>query len=344
MYTRLAGYTVACLRTLRQTAGTDLLAFAQAPQANAPFSQETIGALGGVRGREAETPQSILEAARKFRPDAVLVSGWADRGYATVCRTLKGAGVPIISGCDNQWTGSARQRFATVAAPWHLHRFIDVLWVPGERQRVFANALGYRGNRCWDGYYACDLPAFAAARTASAARPPAFLFVGRYIPEKGIETLATAYRQYRDRVADPWPLVCAGAGPLRNVLVKCGADDRGFVQPKDLPTVMAGAAAFILPSHFEPWGVVLQEAAAAGLPLIATRACGAAVHLLRDGWNGYACEPGCATSLADAMVSMHEANDAARQAMQLASSHLAAQYSPQLWAETLICGVGRIRR
>lgn len=344
MYTRLAGYTVACLRALRQTAGVELLVFAQAPEANAPFSTETIQTLGNVRGREAETPQSILAAAREFRPDAVLVSGWTDRGYVPVCRSLKEAGVPIVSGCDNQWTGNARQRLATLAAPWHLHRFIDVLWVPGERQRMFANALGYRGKRCWDGYYACDLEAFAAARTTSAASPRAFLFVGRYIPEKGIETLATAYRQYRERVADPWPLVCAGAGPLRNTLVKCLADDRGFVQPKDLPAVMAGATAFILPSHFEPWGVVLQEAAAAGLPLIATRACGAAVHLLRDGWNGYACEPGCATSLAEAMVSMHETDASSRQAMRQASSHLAAQYSPQLWAETLIRGVRRLRR
>jgi glycosyltransferase involved in cell wall biosynthesis len=170
------------------------------------------------------------------------------------------------------------------------------------------------------------------------------LFVGRYIPEKGIETLATAYRQYRERVAEPWPLICAGTGPLRGMLVKCGANDVGFVQPKDLPAVMGKAAAFILPSLFEPWGVVLQEAAAAGLPLIATRACGAAVHLLRDGWNGYACEPGCAASLADAMVSMHETDVRSRQAMGLAASDLAAQYSPQLWANTLIHGVGRMRR
>jgi glycosyltransferase involved in cell wall biosynthesis len=335
---------VACLRALRQAAEANLLVFAQAPEANAPFSEDTIGTLGHVRSRESETPSSILAAARDFQPDAVLVSGWADRGYATVCRSLKEAGVPVISGCDNQWLGTPRQLVAAWTAPWHIQRFIDVLWVAGERQRVFANALGYRGNRCWEGYYACDLQAFAAARLAAIASPPSFLFVGRYIPEKGIETLATAYRQYRERVAEPWPLICAGTGPLRGMLVKCGANDVGFVQPKDLPAVMGKAAAFILPSLFEPWGVVLQEAAAAGLPLIATRACGAAVHLLRDGWNGYACEPGCAASLADAMVSMHETDVRSRQAMGLAASDLAAQYSPQIWAKTLIRGVGRMRR
>lgn len=281
LYTRLAGYTVACLRALRQSPGADLLVFAQATEANAPFSEETIGAIGRVHSREEAAPASMLAAAREFRPDAVLVSGWADRGYAEVCRSLKQSGVPVISGCDNQWSGTPRQLLAACSAKWHIQRFIDVLWVAGERQRVFANALGYRGNRCWEGYYACNLEAFAAACPPTAGRPRSFLFVGRYIPEKGIDTLATAYRQYRDLVAHPWPLICAGAGPLHQALRDCGAVERGFVQPKDLPAVMAGAAAFILPSLFEPWGVVLQEAAAAGLPLIASHACGAAVHLLR---------------------------------------------------------------
>lgn len=344
LYTRLAGYTVACLRRLREVTGSDLLVFAWDPEGNAPFSSETIASLGNIRRRDGKTAQAMLEAARAFRPDAVLVSGWQDRAYADMCRHFKREGIPVIASCDNQWVGNARQRLAMLAAPLHLHRFVDALWVPGERQRVFANALGYRAERCLEGFYACDVQAFGSTTEASRENHRAFLFVGRYVPEKGIDTLAAAYQVYRAAVADPWRLICAGSGPLRDTLVGCGADDRGFVQPSELPRLMAQAGAFILPSLYEPWGVVLQEAAVARLPLIASRACGAAVHLLRDGWNGYAVESGCIDSLVDALVSMHEAGRAVREAMGAASSQLGAQYSPELWTQTLLRGARRLQR
>jgi glycosyltransferase involved in cell wall biosynthesis len=302
-----------------------------------------LSALGPVLHRNAETRESLLAAAERFRPDAVLVSGWNDRVYASVCADLKRRGVPIISGCDNQWTGSLRQRTAAATSPLYVHRFIDVLWVAGERQRMFANALGYRGERCWEGYYACDIEAFTSSSGAQATDAPHFLYVGRYVPEKGLTVLATAYQAYRTRVERPWRLVCAGAGPLRERLIACGAEDRGFVQPHDLPALMKAAHAFVLPSTFEPWGVVLQEAAAAGLPLIASHACGAAVHLLRAGYNGYSCEPGDVEGLASALLQMHHASEEDRRTMGSASTGLAKQFTPDLWAATLQRGVGLFR-
>src|SRR5690606_27599003 len=135
---------------------------------------------------------------------------------------------------------------------------------------------------------------------------PYFLYVGRYVPEKGLDTLADAYRVYRQQVSNPWKLVCAGAGPLKETLLAAGAEDRGFVQPGDLPALMHEASAFVLPSRFEPWGVVAHEAASSGLPLILSNACGAGVHLLRDLHNGFVFPAGDANSLAKAMVQLHE--------------------------------------
>lgn len=106
---------------------------------------------------------------------------------------------------------------------------------------------------------------------------------------------------------------------------------------------MKAAHAFVLPSTFEPWGVVLQEAAAAGLPLIASHACGAAVHLLRAGYNGYLCEPGDAEGLAGALLQMHQASEEDRRLMGSASMSLATQFTPDLWAATLERGVNLFR-
>ena len=73
---------------------------------------------------------------------------------------------------------------------------------------------------------------------------------------------------YCKSVENPWPLVCAGAGPLVDTVSDFASSNIGFVQPEQLPDLMAGATAFVLPSRIEPWGVVLHEAASSGLPLV----------------------------------------------------------------------------
>jgi glycosyltransferase involved in cell wall biosynthesis len=345
LYTALSGYTTACLRAFQRITDGTLLTYAWPTKPEAPFSPDITANVGDVRNRTRFGPAEIIAEGKAFAPDALLVSGWRDRGYMQVARRFHSLGVPVIAGCDTQWIGSVRQRIASVASAAYLHSAFDVLWVAGERQAVFAGHLGYRGDRCWEGYYACDWERFskAAITVRNPGETSSFLYVGRYVPEKGIATLVDAYGRYRDIVDQPWPLVCAGAGPLRDVLVAAGAIDRGFVQPAELPDLMANSSAFILPSIKEPWGVVLQEAAASGLPLIASRACGAAVHLLRDGFNGYAFAPGHAASLARVMTRIHEASSEDLAAMGEASRCLSQQYTPELWARQLRDGISGLK-
>ena len=181
------------------------------------------------RNRREHTDAEIEAAVRAFQPDAILTSGWADKGYVKICKQMRKHGVPVIAGCDTQWKGSLRQHVASWVAPWHLHKAIKILWVTGERQATLARALGYDGACLWDGYYACDWERFALPLTSAPCSltpaPPSFLYVGRYVPEKGIEALAEAYQMYQQQVEKPWPLVCAGAGPLKDMLVGVGAGD-----------------------------------------------------------------------------------------------------------------------
>ena len=347
LHTRLSGYLAACLRAYQRMTGAELLIYAWPHQTDAPFDPTLFADLGEVHSRRDTSDEEIEAAVRRFSPDAILTSGWADKGYVRICRSMRRRGVPVIAGCDTQWTGGLRQRVAGLTAPLHVQKVIDVLWVTGERQAVLARSLGFRGNRLWDGYYACDWKAFASAgrdsaRTTVSAADRAFLFVGRYVPVKGLDTLLAAYRMYRGRVSSPWRLRCAGTGPLQGELTGDGVEDLGFIQPDALPGVMAGANAFVLPSRFEPWGVVAHEAAASGLPLILSDACGAGVHLLRHLYNGYSFPAGSAASLADAMVAMHELSVDRWRAFGQASFELSKQYTPQRWAETLAQGIEKI--
>jgi glycosyltransferase involved in cell wall biosynthesis len=345
LHTRLAPYFVACLRELASQ-GHELRVFAQPQDEDAPFDRSQFDGIGDVQDRSVLSENDILAELQSFQPDAVLVAGWSDRVYMKVCRTLRKQGIPVIAGCDTQWKGSLRQYLASWTAPLHIHQTIDVLWVSGERQRVFSQALGYTGNRCWDGFYACDWVRFATANRSSKvesrrSEKRAFLFVGRYVDVKGIDTLAEAYQQYCEKVDHPWRLVCAGAGPLKQTLLDAGAEDRGFVQPTDLPQLMEESSAFVLPSRFEPWGVVVQEAAASSLPLICSDACGAGVHLLRDHYNGYSFPAGDITALTDRMVQMTNLAQASYMAFAGHSFDLSKQYTPERWVQILVSGIDR---
>ncbi len=371
LYSELAGYTAACLKALKNDYDVEMLVFRWPVVSEAPFDERHVfGWIDQLYEKQNLKADEILEIVSAFEPDAVFMSGWIDPDYLKVARVMKRRNIPVVAGSDTQWTGSWRQRIGKFLAPWYLHSAIDVLWVAGERQRQFARQLGFRGDRCWAGYYACDWDKFAKVYSHGRAainpgmmqnatlqgtgihddvytveeHAPFFLYVGRYSEEKGLRDLVNAYIKYRLTVSGPWKLVCAGAGPLEGLLDGIpGIENRGFMQPDKIPALMAAARAFVLPSRQEPWGVVVQEAAASGLPLFCSSACGAAIHLLQDRYNGFLFESGDAPYLADCLVQFHEMTPGDRQEMGLRSHQLSRQFTPERWARTFMEGVSRLK-
>lgn len=344
LFSRLSGYMAACLRALKERTGGEMLVIRHAPAANAPFDDRHFAWIDHLYDRHTLGREEILAKVRAFAPDAVFMAGWFDRDYLAVARALREDKIPVIAGCDTQWTGSVRQRVASVIAPWYLHSAIDALWVSGERQRQLAQRLGYTGTRCLHGVYACDWSRFDAVCEPATERPRTFLFVGRYIPIKGLDTLIEAYRRYREEASEPWALQCAGTGELAPMLEGGpGVANLGFVQPDRLPQLMAEAGAFILPSRREPWGVVVQEAATAGLPVLCSTASGASVHLVQDGYNGFLFEPGDVDHLARLMLRIDEASEEERREMGRASHALSRQFTPERWAETFMQGLADLK-
>jgi glycosyltransferase involved in cell wall biosynthesis len=144
--------------------------------------------------------------------------------------------------------------------------------------------------------------------------------------------LAAAYARYRALVDDPWGLTCCGDGPDGALLKgREGITDIGFKPPAELPEVLRQHGVFVITSHFEPWGVVIAEAAASGLPLLCTTACGAAVDLLRPYYNGLTAAPRDVEGLARAMEWFHHHED--QLPMMGARSHAIAEaFSAESWA------------
>jgi glycosyltransferase involved in cell wall biosynthesis len=226
-------------------------------------------------------------------------------------------------------------------SPWYIRPLADMIWVPGERQAVFARKLGFKQRAILWGLYSCDQPALETvhkSRVAEArAVPQSFLFIGRFVSEKGIDQLVEAYQSYRERSINPWPLVSCGAGPLSSHLEgRPGIRVEGFVQPDRLCEVLAPSGCLVLPSAIEPWGVVVHEAASAGLLILASKNVGASVHLVQNNYNGYIFDHRDVKELAALMSHVSNLSDQRLDTMSRASHLLSKQFTPARWADTLL--------
>ncbi len=134
---------------------------------------------------------------------------------------------------------------------------------------------------------------------------PVVLYVGRVDPEKKVELVVKAFKEAR-RVVPKMQLVVVGDGVDRVRLEgKYGATDGvkflGKVLPPDLYELYKMGSVFATASEIETQGIVLIEAAASGLPLIAVDK-GAVSEVCLNGENGYLCRPGSVEEISEAIV------------------------------------------
>ena len=334
LWTSLSGYLNSSMRELSSRPRVNLFVAHEARASDAPFSDEQFSWIEN-RFEYSRAPdyRRLRQSLEEFRPDLVLCS-WHISAFQRAAFELRGRAARIAC-LDNQWIGNIRQQIAAATSVFHLRRYYDSAFVPGERQAVWARRMGFREDRIWRGLYSANLAAFSGPSPTAAPRV-GFLFAGRLAAEKGITVLAEAYGLYSKSAECPLPLIVAGTGPLSRQLQLPGVTLKGFLQPCDLPELFARSACFVLPSLFEPWGVVIHEAAAAGLPIICTRTCGAAVHLVQDGYNGFLIEPSDPIGLANALTRFSQLDRGRKAAMGDASRLLALQFSPERWANTVI--------
>jgi glycosyltransferase involved in cell wall biosynthesis len=134
-----------------------------------------------------------------------------------------------------------------------------------------------------------------------------FLHVGRLAPEKGVDRLLTAFGRCRAELGDRVGLIVAGDGPSRTALERSappGVRFLGYLDRRaELPSLYASADAFVFASETETLGLVVLEAMASGLPVVAVAAGGVQDHL-RHGVNGLAVRPGAVDQMAGFMVEL----------------------------------------
>jgi len=338
LYSELADYTLACLGALKASgARVALIHWPVNPEA--PF-QFDLSFLDRHHDRKVLTNDMLIAIAREFQPDLVLCSGWMDKGYLAVCRAMAGQSIRVLT-LDNHWTGNLRQRIAVLVSPFTLKRAFSHAFVPGQKQKQYALHLGFSEENIQTGFYCADTVRFnryyeARSLNEQTPLPKRFLYMGRYVRHKGVTDLWDAFQKARQHFPD-WELWCCGTGTLYDQRVEGqGIRHFGFVQPHELLPILQETAIYILPSHFEPWGVSVHEMAAAGFPMILSDRVGACEDFLSPGNNGLIFKAGNVEALCEAMCTLAADSDSGRYAKSIFSHRLAQENTPDIWAKRVL--------
>ena len=333
LYEELAWYIVNCLNVAAENCGAEILLVCKSPHPNAPFRFPFIHPRIEIVNREKITAAQLDDRIAAFKPQGIFLGGWSNAQYK---RIVKRSGVPAAIGFDNQWTGSLKQRIGSIVFRLTLKRSLQKAFVPAGRQEKFARALGFTPAEIVRGIYCCDYSLFRqyydryrAAKEIAA--PHRFLFVGRFVSEKGFSTLCEAFAEWKQETSSDWELWCVGKGdiaPLSHPAIRYF----DFLQPSEMDEVIAGTSVFVLPSRFEPWGVVVHEFAAAGYPVLCTTKVGATELFLQDGKNGYVMEAATRQQLKEKLDKFSSLSQEEWIAMSGHSAKLASALTPEIWA------------
>lgn len=229
---------------------------------------------------------------------------------------------------------------------------VDAVLTPGEDGRKFALGYGVNDDRILCVPHVIDVEHFASARSMTlmerervrenlGLRGVTFVYVGRLWAGKGVANLIDAFAKVQDEAAgDPeTTLLLVGDGVDEERLRRYAAETTegrvvfaGFRDSDALPEVYGASDVFVFPTLGDPYGLVINEAMAAGLPVISTTAAGEIRQRIRNGENGFLVEPARADQLAARMLALTRDPDLRRR-LGLAAAADVAGKTPELWAE-----------
>ncbi len=324
------------------------------------FSTITILPRANARGKLTEREMHasgarMAEVLDDLRPDAVAIPGWGFAYSRAALRWCRRRHALAILMSESKWDDEPRTVWKEFFKSHLYVKKFDGALVGAESHRDYLVKLGFPRGRIFTGYDVVDNDYFTRHADAARAQPslararqrmiperPYFLAVTRLIPRKNVPYLIRAYVVYRAQAGgDPWDLVICGSGvdeaKLRDLISENKLEQcvhlPGFVSYRDIGDWYGLAGAFIHPPLQEQWGLVVNEAMAAALPVLVSDRCGCYRELVQPVASGF--NPQDADELAALMSGLGNETDTAALG-SIARAHLQKHFAPEHFAAGLL--------
>jgi len=292
-----------------------------------------------VLTRSTEHVSSMVNRLTSLHPDLLYVSGRMDKEYLMVARQAKSMGIPVVMGSDTQWKGNWRDILASLLKLILYKPYFTHAWVPGILQYEYVKRMGFKEKSIVFDLYSGNVPLFNSyylkRRKSSTQRD--IIFIGRLHEVKGIIPLIQVLQELKEKGIFKGKLWIFGNGPLAEVIPSVKwIKIMGFAKQNEFEEGIVLSSIFCLPSIEEPWGVVLHEMAAAGLPICCSDVCGAATAFVKHDYNGYIFKSGDWKDLREKLRSMLLLSDETLEDMSRRSYELAQSITPYSSARSLL--------
>ncbi len=301
----------------------------------------------------AEKSKAMEATLDEFDPDVVVITGWASRESYLAISAARKSGRRLVVMSESQAEDHSRSSLRELVKS-RVVRCCDAALVGGEPHRDYIVSLGIPKENVFLGYDAVDNTHFenGAARARDSADtvrlkhdlPGRYLLASaRFIPKKNLMRLVEAFARATVGQAEYMSLVILGDGPERPALEEAIAKGRcvdrvylvGFRSYDVLPDYYGLADGFVHISTTEQWGLVANEAAAAGIPLLLSKTCGAAKHLVLEGENGFCVNPEDIDEITAKLRMLISLSPQQRKAMGRRGQEIAADWGPKRFASGL---------
>ncbi len=292
----------------------------------------------------------------KYPVDLVIMPGYHRAEYWAMLAVCIVLGRKRAVFCDSTSTDQPRVAWRDLAKRWFFG-LCNGFFCYGIRSKEYLMSYGVSESKIAYRCQAAALPhGYSVAKVLShyqlnwdgRADEPHFLYVGRLSSEKGLEDLLAAFCILYERFPKA-RLDLVGSGPLTDELKRRATNLKmthaisflGSRNLEDIAVLFQRCTALVLPSHSEPWGLVVNEALSYGCPVVVSSACGCVPDLVRDGSTGYSFEVGNVDDLTRAMDAVRSFSNN-REAVARTCLEVMSDYTPERASSQILDGCVRM--
>ena len=295
--------------------------------------------------------RKLISLLNQTNPDAIAIAGYARPAMLVAllwCLYQRKTAILLSETTENDeprswWKEKIKKLIITS---------YQAALVGGNPHKRYLIKLGMPTDAIFLGYDVVGNEVFYPDQIKSLPSPlnkPFFLAINRFVSKKNLPFLLSAYANYRQLVGNSaWNLILCGDGELRlqieqlinQLQIQDSVHLPGFLQQDQLLSYLAHAKCFIHASVQEQWGLVVNEAMAAGLPVLVSNRCGCYEDLIIEGVNGFGFDPENPQQLTELMLKI-SSEDIDLQTMGNAALEHIQKFSPDYFAQGLIQAIER---
>ena len=300
----------------------------------------------------AATWRMIKDLFTKLKPDVIICIGYNKKFIWLTSLWARLTNTPCLLYLVSWGNEYNRQKWKEFPKRIYCKLMFTGVLATGQNAKDYAQTLGFSDSKIHLIGNPIDNDHFASSNKShnsiASQNPRRFITVGRLHHPKNLIGLFNAFATYKAN-GGTWALDIAGSGPDSDELIAYVAENQipdiswlGWVSYDDLPSAYHQADCFVISSFRDTWGLVINEAMAAGLPVLVSTQCGCLPELCHEGINGFRFNPYDIPYLTELFHKIENMSLSKYNAMCLESKRIIKNYDLDCWVDAMTTGTKKL--